>query len=128
VSTNDFDLSKLALSPGLAMPIKERLVRPTQRRRAHFIRKPYPWWEKLAIARADGPTMLWADHILYEHWRRKGEPFTLRNGAVPGCTPKQKQRALAKLEALGLIEIERRPRKAPILKAVHLCVSHVADS
>lgn len=123
------DLVKdLALPWDYAMPVKERLVRPTQRRRAHFIRKPYPWWEKLAIARADGPTCLWTDYILYEHWRRKGEPFTLRNGAVPGCTPKQKERALAKLEALGLIEIERRPRKAPILKAVHICDTTVADS
>jgi hypothetical protein len=118
VST-DYDLVKeLALPVDFTMPAKERLVRPTQRRRGHFMRMPYPWWEKLAIARANGPTVLLALHICYEHWRRKGEPFPLLNCAVPGVSRGQKGRALAKLEALGLISVERRRHKAPIVRTI----------
>jgi hypothetical protein len=118
MSTDYFDLDKLSLPAGLPVPVK--IVRATQRRRAHFVRMPYPWWEKLALARANGPTWAWAFLILYESWRRKGEPFSLLNCAVPGYSRKQKERALAKLEALGLISIKRRRHKPPILLAAHV--------
>jgi DNA-binding transcriptional ArsR family regulator len=117
VSADGFDLDELALP---AMPGAP--VRPETKQRGHtrFIRVPYQWWERLADAGADGPTVLLALHILYEHWRKRGAPFSLLTCAVPGVSRGQKGRALTKLEAIGLIKIERRPRKAPILQAIHV--------
>jgi hypothetical protein len=63
--------------------------------------------------------------VLYGHWKGRGEPFTLSNGMVDmeGVTRWGKWRALAELEQLGLITIERRRRKSPLIVVV---ASHAA--
>jgi hypothetical protein len=53
--------------------------------------------------------------VLYQHWKGRGEPFTLSNSMLhmSGVSRWQKWRALRELQELGLITIERRSRKSP---------------
>ena len=96
-------LAKLAIVP-----------RKIRRQRGHFVRVPWTWIARLAKARYTA-TYRVALHILYRHWKNRGEPFTLSNGmvAMEGVSRWQKWRALRELEQLGLITIERRKRKTP---------------
>jgi hypothetical protein len=87
-----------------------------KKRRRQFVMVPWTWIEKLGTARYVA-TYRVALHVLYRHWRGRGEPFTLSNGmvAIEGVSRWQKWRALRELERLGLIAIERRPRRSPAL-------------
>jgi hypothetical protein len=99
----------------LAIPAHALVRIPTpkeQKRRRHFIKVPWTWHEKLLGARW-AATYPVAAHILYHHWKSRGEPFTLANNAIAGVTRWGKWRALAELESFGLITIERRKRRSP---------------
>jgi len=113
-----FDLERLRLHPEACekwavVPLKVR------RRRQHFVRVPWTWVEKLAEARYIA-TYRVALHVLYQHWERGGETFTLSNGALAmeGVSRGQKWRALEELEGLDLINIERRKRKTPRITVI----------
>jgi hypothetical protein len=85
-----------------------------RKRREHFVKVPWTWIERLVGARYIA-TYRVAHHVLYRHWKGRGEPFTLANGMLEmeGVERRAKWRALLELERLGLITIERRPRKSP---------------
>jgi hypothetical protein len=57
--------------------------------------------------------------VLFLDWKGGGEPVTLSNvvlnewGLPQGRT---KRKALAELEALGLVSVERRAKRSPLLK------------
>ena len=53
--------------------------------------------------------------LLYEDWRTGGRSIVLPNVGLEqeGLTRRSKWRALLELEQLGLVEVERRPRKSP---------------
>src|SRR5258706_16296729 len=95
-------------------------VVPTKikKRRQHFIRVPWGWYERLKDA--DGQTYRVALYLLYLHWKGNGEAIKLPNGmlAIDGVPPTSKRRALSDLERRGLITVERRPKKTPIVRAV----------
>ena len=103
-------LAKLAVVP-----------RKIQRRRQHFVSVPWTWIERLS--RAAGQTYLVALHLLYLHWKGRGEPIKLANGMlrIDGISRQSKWRALGDLERRGLIVVERRRRRSPI---VRLNLSH----
>src|SRR5262245_1463276 len=106
-------------SPQAEEAIKEHLaVVPTkiQERRRQFIKVPWTWVERLAAARHIA-TYRVALHVLYRNWKGGSRPFTLANGALAaeGVARGTKWRALRELEALGLISIERRPKRSPII-------------
>jgi hypothetical protein len=88
--------------------------RQIKRRRQQFVMVPWVWAEKLATVRYIA-TYRVALHVLYRHWKGRGEPFTLSNGAMlmEGVERRAKWRALRELEGLGLIIIERRRRRTP---------------
>jgi hypothetical protein len=79
-----------------------------------FVRVPWLWVERLRGARHVSTPNL-ALHLLYEHWRTGGQAIALPNSVVEGMPRRQKWRALRELEELGLIKIERRPRKSPLV-------------
>jgi len=59
--------------------------------------------------------------LLYLHWKGNGKPITVSSKvarAVKICA-RSKWEALAELERLGLIELDRRPRKAPRVVLLH---------
>jgi hypothetical protein len=102
-------------------PDQVRTITPSKilKRRAHFIRVPFGWLERLNGASGKAYSM--ALHLLYRHWRANGRPFTLSNGMlkIDGIGRTSKWRALTELEGLGLVSIERRPRKSPAI-TVHV--------
>jgi hypothetical protein len=115
MTIESFDLEKLRLPPGhekwAVVPVK------IQKRRKHFIKLPLTWHERLVESRQLA-TYKVAAEILYRYWRNNGEPFTLANCALKGVSRWQKGRALAELEAFGLITVQRRKRKSPLVTVV----------
>jgi hypothetical protein len=110
------DLKRHALTPQqiltLGRPVS--VSRKTRRRREQFVMVPWTWVERLARARFTA-TYRVALHALHEHWRNGGKPFTLSNSAVKGVERRAKWRALRELEQFGLVTIERRKRKTPLI-------------
>ena len=79
-----------------------------------FTRLPREWELRLLTARRISTYRL-AIELLYLHWKGNGKPITVSGKvaeAVKIC-PRSKWEALAELERLGLIEVDRRPRKSP---------------
>jgi hypothetical protein len=110
------ELKRCRLPDGMVVQ-ERRAVTPKkiQRRRRHFISVPMAWFERLAGA--SGQTYRTALHLLYLHWRGRGESIQLANGLlkIDGVSRYSKWRALDELERRGLITIKRRPRRSPII-------------
>jgi len=106
------DIEKLRLPPGQLRVITPRKI---GRRREHFIMVPFTWLERLGGA--SGKVYAVALHLLYLHWKGKGAPIKLANGMlrIDGISRASKWRALVELEGQGLITIDRRPRKSPVI-------------
>ena len=60
--------------------------------------------------------MVWA-WLIHRAWKRQSRSITVPNAELAkfGVKPDAKARALRQLEAVGLIEIDRRPRKTPLV-------------
>jgi hypothetical protein len=88
------------------------------KRQEHFIRVPFDWLEHLKGA--SGQTWHLTLHLLYLHWKNRGEPIKLANGMLQfdGISRASKWRALTELERRGLIKIERRTRKSPLIRVL----------
>lgn len=114
------ELKRCVLPEGV---ILERRVPPGQhkRRQRHFIIMPMAWFERLAGA--SGQTYRLALVLIYLSWRKRGESFALANGRlaeIDGVLRHSKWRALTELERRGLIAIERRSRRSPIITLLYL--------
>lgn len=118
-----YDLNKLRLDPQkLTTPYVPTKIR---QRREQFVRTPMLWKEKLGEKPlATGSTHQVALHLLYLHWKNSGKSFTFANGMLKydGISRFSKWRALADLERRGLIIIERRTRRSPI---VHVLLAEI---
>ena len=107
-----FDPDRLRLDIGeVRAVVPERLKRRAQQ----FVKLPWTWISLLG--RFTGPTWITAAHVLHLDWENKGQPFKLPNGLlkIDGVSPQSKRRALRELARLGLISVEWRPRKSPIV-------------
>jgi hypothetical protein len=111
------DLKKHALKDEKIEPsfVPERL----RKRRQQFTIVPGTWEERLAAARYIA-TYRVALYILRVNWKGGGVPFPLPNGAIPKVKTRAKWRALCELERMGLITVERRRRRSPIITGVRL--------
>lgn len=99
--------------------VQERLAatpRKIAKRRQQFIMVPWVWVERLV--NATGQTYRVALILLYLHWKGKGAPIKLANGMLKldGVSARSKWRALRELEKLGLITVECRPKRSPIIR------------
>jgi len=98
--------------------LERRAVVPgkIRRRRSHFISVPMVWFERLIGA--SGQTYRIALYLLYLDWRGRGKPIQLANSLlqIDGVSRQSKWRALTDLERRGLITLERRPRRSPMIK------------
>jgi len=112
-----FDIEKFKLPPMAERPVSTPAK--VRKRREHFIKVPVAWDDKLTGCA--GTTYKIANRILYLHWRNRGRPFKLANGMLEydGVSRFSKRRALANLEWLGLVTVERQFKKSPIVH-VHL--------
>jgi hypothetical protein len=88
-----------------------------RKRRKQFVQVPWTWGERLKHA---NHTWYIAMYLLYLDWKQEGGPIKLPNGWLEfeGISRFAKYRALAQLEELGLITVERRPRKSPIIQVL----------
>ena len=114
------DLKRCRLRDGVVVQERRAAIpKKIQRRRRHFISVPMAWFERLAGA--SGQTYRIALCLLYLDWRARGGPIQLANGLlqVDGVSRYSKWRALDELERRGLIVIERRPRRSPIIKLLN---------
>jgi hypothetical protein len=117
VTEDPFDLGKLVLPPEL---VRERSISvPRKIRHGHFVKVPCWWIERLAKSTRHRATFVVALHLLYQHWKLRGQPIKLANGILKmeGVSRRAKWRALGELERAGLITIERRRRKSPVIAA-----------
>jgi hypothetical protein len=115
MTVEHFDLEKLRISPELAAALEKQTaaVPPkASRRRKQFIRIPVTSWHD-PLMKASHVTHKVAAEILRRYWTSYGEPFSLGNSGLGNVSRMQKRRALAELEALGLISVERYARRAP---------------
>jgi hypothetical protein len=111
-----FDLEKHAVPdiPTTTVPPR-RIVK----RREQFVQVPLVAADTLGKACRDKSWALYL-HLLHETWKAKawGKPVKVANGFLTmlGIDRFAKWRALGKLERLGLIEVERRDSKSPLVK------------
>jgi hypothetical protein len=119
MNSDGFDLPKLRLDPAvLSTPTVPTKIR---KRREQFIMVPMRWYEMLANPIPAGRcTCLVAMYVLYLHWKNQGKPFKLANGMLDydGISRDSKTRALKELESRGLVTVEWRPKKAPIVRVL----------
>ena len=110
----NLDLDKLMYVPP-SDQIRVGIPPKVAKRREHFIKVPFEWLERLDGA--SGKAFVLALHLLYLDWKAKGAPIKLANGMlkIDGVSRASKWRALAELERRGLISIERRSRKSPLI-------------
>jgi uncharacterized membrane protein len=87
-----------------------------KKRRQHFVMVPWLWIERLNGATSQ--TYRVALVLLYMGWKNRGAPIKLTNGMlrIEGISRRSKWRALNALERRGLIAVERRLRRSPIIR------------
>ena len=96
----------------------QRAVAATRKRKST---KPFvlvPLWHAALVAEATkSPALLIYVDLLRRAWIAKGQPFTIPNGWLKksGGSRKTKCRVLRNLTAAGLIAVEWRRRKSPIV-------------
>ena len=111
-----FDLEGLRIDPSDAVLVPSA-DRP--RRKQQFIRVPLVWFDRLEVTNS-AATLKVALRLLQLHFRDRGRPVQLGNLALRlACVSrKQKHRALVELAGLGLVHVERRPRRSPIVTVI----------
>jgi hypothetical protein len=118
--SDPFDIAKLRIDPadpGL-VPATPAGRTPTRLRkqRAGFTKFPNAWKEKLVGCH--GNTYHVALTLLYKYWRQGSHnPIKLPNGmmGIEGFSRHAKYRALNNLERRGLVTVQRRRRKSPLV-------------
>jgi hypothetical protein len=86
-----------------------------------FVKVPL-WWMTEATKLTRTPAALVCIHLLHASWRARSLTFTLSNGSLKKCGVSReiKRRVLRDLEAGGLIKVERRSGRAPVVTLVVL--------
>jgi hypothetical protein len=87
------------------------------RRPGKFVKVPDLWREQLCIIRAHGSTYRVALHLLHEAWRTGHCVIKLTNVALSkvGVGREGKAIALKELRKAGLITVEQRPYRNPLV-------------
>jgi hypothetical protein len=115
------DIARLAPEAVAAIDRAVAVSKPVRapkssRRRQQFVMVPWWWVERLGEARYTA-TFLVAHHLLYRHWKTGGQPVPVSNVALKplGVSRWAKWRALQELERLGLVDIQTRRRRVPLI-------------
>ena len=83
------------------------------RRRQRFVKLPLAWFDRLGEINASGSTYRVAIYILWKAWSRR--EHVVKFPQVPGVSRNGRRIALRKLELAGLISINQRPKRSPIV-------------
>jgi hypothetical protein len=89
---------------------------PIKSKKDAFVKMPL-WWAAEAAKATRDPSMLVLVELLHRSWKAKNLTFPLPNGRLSknGVSRKVKCRVLRDLEIAGLITIERRHGKTPLV-------------
>jgi hypothetical protein len=120
VTHKDFDLAGFSLdSDTIEKLVPIARARRKARRRKLFVKTPLPWIDKLGEL-PGGATFKVAYRLLQVFYRDGRRPVRLGNQALSlnGVGRKQKARALVDLERLGLIRVDRRSGKSPLVTVI----------
>jgi hypothetical protein len=111
-----FDLKKLPLNQEEMKAYSGKSAAP----KARFTLVPDVWKKRLAEGTTNCSTYKLALALLHRDWKNDGRPVRLANKGLEadGLNRKQKYRALADLERLGLVTVERPFRKSPTVKVL----------
>jgi hypothetical protein len=94
-------------------------AKPNRRRADSFAQVPLGWAAAAAKATKTPRAMVW---VLLHHmaWQSKSATFPLSNAMLAryGVSREVKRRALATLESCGLIAVERRHGRAPVVTLI----------
>ena len=109
-----FDPSVLQQRPKGNTTLQKKRAKPAPRR---FVQVPWLWVECLAKVGAGRSAFLVAHFLLYEAWRTKARVVKLTNAALAelGVGRQGKARALQQLRKAGLIAVEDRRGKSPLV-------------
>ena len=121
----DFDPAKLKLAPKFeAELLRARPKGDTslQKKRAKpapnkFVRMPWLWVDCLAKAGAGADAWAVSLFLVYEAWRTKTRVVKLTNAALAqlGVGRQGKSRALQQLRGAGLVAVEERRGRSPLV-------------
>ena len=117
-SGDPFDIKNLRVDlndPNLKPKAAGR-SKPNKKWQRKFVQVPWVWIDRLKVSNR-GVTYRLALLLLYEYWQTGGRPIHLSNVMLTGdgVTRRSKWRALLELEQFGLLKVERRPRKSPVV-------------
>jgi hypothetical protein len=99
-----------------------KAAEPVKRKKADpFVKVPLWWAEAAAKATRTPKALVWIE-LLHAAWKAKSATFSFPSGKLNkgGASRHAKRRALGELEAGGLITIERRRGKNPLVTIVAL--------
>jgi hypothetical protein len=121
MQSDDFfdDLERLRMTLSEKEVPHSIAAKKKERRRRQFVMVPLNWLEDLRVTRR-ASTLRVAHCLLYRYWKDKGQPIVLSNVVLSwwGVTRREKWRALAELERLGLVKVVRRLRRAPLVTVI----------
>jgi hypothetical protein len=114
-----FNLADLLLPSGALTPeqrVESSAPRVRKRKKQQFVMVPLAWLDRLDGA--TGQTYRVALLLLYEGWKANTDTVKLGNRmpGFNGVSRYSKWRALAELERRGLVRVERRPKRSPVVR------------
>ena len=114
VASLHFDWSQI---PDFQIPSRRLELQTAGKRKARHFIPPIPlgWFQRACQLPGKAPVL--ASVLWYLHRLKKSKPFALAQARLDGfgITRQAKYRALEALEAAGLVSVERRPKKSPIV-------------
>jgi hypothetical protein len=121
----NIDVKELGIDPDSIEQVLERRARKTKRKDWQRVCTVVPRQWELRLQRAERiSSYRLAIELLYLHWYGKGKPVTVSGkvAKAAGLSGRSKSNALAELEQLDLIEMERGPRRSPRVILHHVLV------
>ena len=119
---DDIDIEKLRVDPELMQRVLEQQARKSKRKGWQRVCTVLPReWELRLLEAKRISTYRLAHEILYLHWYGKGKPVTVSGKVARAVkiSARSKWEALAELERLGLIVVDRKPRRSPRVTPLH---------
>jgi hypothetical protein len=120
---DDISMEKLRVDPAKRqqiIPDQEIDRSKREGRQRVFTSVPREWELRLLQAKRISTYRL-ALELLYLNWKDSGKPIVVSSKVARAAkiSARSKWEALAELERLGLIEVDRRPRKSPRVVLLH---------
>ena len=112
---DDINIERLRVDPALMRQVLEQQARKKRKGWRRICTLVPREWELRLLKAKRISTYRLAIELLYLHWYGKGKPVTVSSKVAQAAniSARSKWEAIAELEGLGLIEVDRKPRKSP---------------